>query len=156
MAQSESEVPEESDGSEVVEPKPDPERAQQTTNSLYWVCAAVSLLVGVFQYSRVLADPGAAGVLGWVGLAVVTLLLLGLAGLYVLCALERVTLKDRVLGRFDLFQVSTLLLVVTILVAVLIPPRSTTALSLLLPWGIGYWLYHLVAPQPDGDSSAEV
>ncbi|WP_405063037.1 hypothetical protein OG474_15745 [Kribbella sp. NBC_01505] len=138
-----------------VEPQPDPVRAKQTKNGLYWVCAGVSLVVGAFQYSHTLGSVDGFDVRAVVGLLVMTLCLLGLAVVYALCALGRTELRRRVFDRFDLFQVSTVLLVAAVLVGVLIPPRTTTALGLLLPWGIGYWLYHLAAQQAAERSEEE-
>ncbi|MFK4083242.1 hypothetical protein ACI2LF_03975 [Kribbella sp. NPDC020789] len=136
------------------DPEPDPEQARQSTASLYWIGAGVSLLVGAFQYLHSLGAMHGFDVLAVLGLVVMTLLLLGLAAIYALCALQRADLRDR-LGRFDLFQVSTVLLVAAVLVGVLIPPRTTTVLGLLLPWGIGYWLYHLAAQQEAQQAAEE-
>jgi hypothetical protein len=131
------------------------EPAKQSPKSLFWVCAAVTLLVGAFQYGHSLSGMDGFDVLAVLGLVVLTVLLLALAGLYALCALERAELRQRLFGRFDLFQASTILCVAAVLVGVLIPPRATTTLGLLLPFGIGYWLYHLSADKADADKAEQ-
>jgi hypothetical protein len=142
-----AEAPEAAEAAEQTEP------AKQSPKSLFWVCAAVTLLVGAFQYGHSLGGMNGFDALAVLGLVVLTVLLLGLAGLYALCALERTELRQRLFGRFDLFQVSTILCVAGVLVGVLIPPRTTTTLGLLLPFGIGYWLYHLSADRADADQA---
>ena len=126
------------------DPVPDPERARQTTTRLLWACAVLTLLAGVFQLSGILSDADGYDGLAWVGVVVGAVCLLALIAVYSACALGRVTLRARVLQRFDLFQVTTVLLVVAIVAG--IPIHSTTALALLLPWGLAYWLHHLNAP----------
>ncbi|MFF1818799.1 hypothetical protein ACFVWG_15970 [Kribbella sp. NPDC058245] len=144
-----AEPAEEAEAAEKTEP------AKQSPKSLFWVCVAVTVLVGAFQYGHSLGGMDGFDVLAVLGLVVLTVLLLGLAGLYALCALERTDLRQRVFGRFDLFQVSTILCVAGVLVGVLIPPRTTTTLGLLLPFGIGYWLYHLNADKADADKAEQ-
>ena len=126
------------------DPVPDPERARQTTTRLLWACAVLTLLAGVFQLSGILSDADGYDGLAWVGVVVGAVCLLALIAVYSACALDRLTLRTRVLQRFDLFQVTTVLLVVAIVAG--IPIHSTTALALLLPWGLAYWLHHLNAP----------
>ena len=125
------------------EPEPDAEPAKQSPKSLFWVCAAVTVVIGAFQYSHSLSGPGGLDVGAVLGLIVMTVLVLALAGIYALCALERTDLHHRLHSRLDLFQAMTILFVVAVLVGVLIPPRTSTTLGLLLPFGIAYWLYHL-------------
>ena len=48
------------------------------------------------------------------------------------------------LDRFDLFQVTTVLLVLAIVAG--IPHPQHECLALLLPWGLTYWLHNLNAP----------
>jgi len=127
------------------DPEPDAEPAPQRPNSLFWICTAVTVLIGVFQYTNSLSAMDGFDGPTVLGLVALTLCLLALAGIYALCALERTTLQARPYGRLDLFQVSTVLVVVAVLIGVLIPPRTTSTLGLLLPFGIGYWLYHLAA-----------
>jgi hypothetical protein len=126
------------------DPVPDPERARQTTTRLLWACAVLTLLAGVFQLSGILSDADGYDGLAWVGVVVGAVCLLALIAVYSACALGRLTLRARVLQRFDLFQVTTVLLVLAIVAG--IPIHSTTALALLLPWGLAYWLHHLNAP----------
>ena len=126
------------------DPVPDPERARQTTTRLLWACAVLTLLAGVFQLSGILSDADGYDGLAWVGVVVGAVCLLALIAVYSACALGRVTLRARVLQRFDLFQVTTVLLVPAIVAG--IPIHRTTALALLLPWGLAYWLHHLNAP----------
>ncbi|MET7278496.1 hypothetical protein ABZS29_09715 [Kribbella sp. NPDC005582] len=140
------------------DPEPDAEQAPpapQRPNSLFWICTAVTVLIGVFQYTNSLSAMDGFDVPTVLGLAALTLCLLALAGIYALCALERTTLQARPYGRLDLFQVSTVLVVVAVLIGVLIPPRTTSTLGLLLPFGIGYWLYHLAARKAADDKAAE-
>ena len=133
----------------------DPEPTKQSPNSLFWICTAVTVLIGAFQYTRSLSAMKGFDVPTVLGLLALTLCLLALAGLYALCALERTTLQARPYGRLDLFQVSTVLVAVAVLIGVLIPPRTTTVLGLLLPFGIGYWLYHLAAQKAAEEKAAE-
>src|SRR6266516_5382185 len=83
------------------DPVPDPARARRTTARLLSSCAALTLLVGVFQLSGILGNTGGYGVLAWIGVVVSALCLLALIAVYVACALERTELRRRVLGRFD-------------------------------------------------------
>ncbi|MFB6723520.1 hypothetical protein ACFCV3_25295 [Kribbella sp. NPDC056345] len=129
--------------------EPDPGPAKQSPKSLFWVCAAVTVLIGAFQYSHSLSGTDGLDALAVLGLIVMTLLVLILAGIYALCALERTDLHHRLYGRLDLFQAMTILFVAAVLVGVLIPPRTTTTLGLLLPFGIAYWLYHLTTEKSE-------
>ena len=92
------------------DPVPDPERARQTTTRLLWACAVLTLLAGVFQLSGILSDADGYDGLAWVGVVVGAVCLLALIAVYSACALGRLTLRARVLQRFDLFQVTTVLL----------------------------------------------
>ncbi len=56
------------------------------------------------------------------------------------------------LNRFDLFQVTTVLLLFAIVAGILM--SSTGALALLLPWGLSYWLHNLKAPTAQGPTSS--
>lgn len=129
--------------------EPDPGQAKQSPKSLFWVCAGVTVVIGAFQYSHSLSGPDSLDVLAVLGLIVMTVLVLGLAAIYALCALERADLHQRLYGRLDLFQAMTILFVAAVLVGVLIPPRTSTTLGLLLPFGIAYWLYHLSAEKSE-------
>jgi hypothetical protein len=112
-------------------------------------------MVGVFQLADILREIDQYGALAWLGVVVAGVAVLALIAAFVACALERVTLRQRVVGKFDLFQVSSIVLLVAIAAGVLMPGRNTTALALLLPWGIGYWLHGLDAANSDSASSDE-
>ena len=73
--------------------------------------------------------------------------ILSLAALYVGCALGRLRLDQQIVGKVDLFQVSTTCLVVAVAADILIPDRQTGGLALMLPWGITYWVHNL-PPRP--------
>ena len=125
------------------DPVPDPERARRTTARLLWSAAGLTVLVGVFQLSGILSGADGYDVLAWVGVAVAGLCLLALVVVYSACAIGRLTLRTRVLGRVDVFQLTTILLLVAIVAGVLIPTRNSTGLALLLPFGLTYWLHNL-------------
>jgi hypothetical protein len=125
------------------DPVPDPERARRTTVRLFWASAVLTAFVAVFQLSGILSGADEYDALAWVGVAVAGLCLLALIAIYSGCALSRLSLHRRVLERFDLFQVTTVLLLLAIVAGVLVPTRNTTALALLLPWGLTYWLHNL-------------
>ena len=118
-------------------------------------CTALTAMVGVFQLGEILGGIGEYGALAWLGVVIAGLSILALIALYGACALNRATLHSRLIGRFDLFQVATALLLVAITAGVLIPTRNTTALALLLPWGITYWVHGLGAVTPDPPTSDE-
>jgi hypothetical protein len=122
------------------EPVPDPERARRTTRRLLWACAVLTVFVGAFQLSGILRSAGEYDALAWIGVVVTAVCLAGLVIIYAACALDRLSLAARV-SRVDLFQVTTVLLLVAIVAG--IATRSTTALALLLPWGLSYWLHNL-------------
>ncbi|HET6986477.1 MAG TPA: hypothetical protein VFI00_07660 [Kribbella sp.] len=134
------------------DPVPDPEQARRTTTRLLWSCAVLTLLVGVFQLSGILRDADGYDALAWVGVAVAALSMLALIAIYCACALERLTLRTRVVDRIDLFQVTTVLLLLAIIAG--IPTSSTGALALLLPFGLTYWLHNLNVAKPDGPTSS--
>ena len=104
----------------------------------------LTLLAGVFQLSGILNGADGYDAMAWVGVVVSAVCLLALIAVYSACALERLTLRTRVLDRFDLFQVTTVLLLLAIVAG--IPLHSTSALALLLPWGLTYWLHNLNTP----------
>ena len=125
------------------EPVPDPERARRTAGRLLWAAAVLTLIVGLFQLAGIIPGARVYDALAWIGVSVTGLAMLGLIAIYVACALDRASLRQTVLGRFDLFQVSTVLMVLAIVAGVLVPTRNSTALALLLPWGLTYWLRNL-------------
>lgn len=118
-------------------------RTKRQVSRIYWACAALTAVIGVFLVSdiSVSADRYEAG--AWVGVAIAALVILGLAAVYVGCALGRLDLEQHVLGRFTLFQATAVALVVGVGADILIPDRDTGGLALLLPWGISYWLHNL-------------
>jgi hypothetical protein len=126
------------------DPVPDPEQARRTTTRLLWLCAVLTLLVGVFQLSGILNGADGYDALAWVCVFVEAACLLALIAVYSACALDRLTLRTQVLNRVDLFQVTTVLLLLAIVAG--IPIHSTSALALLLPFGLTYWLHNLNAP----------
>jgi hypothetical protein len=115
-------------------------------------CAALTAMVGLFQFADLLReDVGQYDGTAWIGVAVAGLSILALIALYGACTLNRLTLHTRVLGRLDVFQVSTVIVLVAITAGIAIPTRNTTALALLLPWGITYWVHGLGAPTATSD-----
>jgi hypothetical protein len=122
---------------------PDPEQARRTSARLLLGCAALTAMVAIFQLGEIVQGADQYGGGAWLGVAVAGLSILGLIALYGACALNRATLRSRLIGKLDLFQVATVLLVVAIAAGILIPTRNTTALALLLPWGIAYWVHGL-------------
>jgi hypothetical protein len=123
----------------------DAERSRRTAAGLLGTCATLTALVGVFQLAGILGDLDQYGAAAWAGVVVALVAVLGLIAGYGACALNRATLRSRVVGRLDLFQVLTVLLIVAITAGILIPTRNTTALALLLPWGVSYWVHGLGA-----------
>jgi hypothetical protein len=133
------------------EPRPDPETAKRTEGRFLWMCAWLTAIVGVFLLSDYLRDDGSFSALAWLGVVVEVLCLIGLITAYALCALDRTTLRSRPAGPLDLFQLTTIVMVIAVVVGVLIPPQHRTALALILPFGLSYWLYNLPRTTP-GDS----
>ncbi|HET6295328.1 MAG TPA: hypothetical protein VFG33_18225 [Kribbella sp.] len=129
---------------EVVEPRD--ERAERYAKRTFWLCAALSLMVGVFLVSDVTRSADEYGAAAWVGVGLAGVVILALAVLYGACALGRVRLDRTVIGKLDLFKVSTICLVVAVGADILIPDRQTGGLALLLPWGITYWMHNLNKP----------
>jgi hypothetical protein len=121
----------------------DAERSRRTAGRLLGTCAALTALIGVFQLAGILRDLDQFGTAAWAGVVVALLAELGLIAGYGACAINRATLRSRVIGRLDLFQVLTVLLIIAITAGILIPTRNTTALALLLPWGISYWVHEI-------------
>lgn len=137
-------VPEPDDAApDDAEPTPDPGRARRTAGRLLWTCAALSALVGVFLLADATRSHADYGVPAWIGMAVTALSTLALIGVYVACALGRVTLNRRVIGKLTLFQLSTVPVLLAIVADVVIPGRNLGGLALLLPWGLSYWLQGL-------------
>jgi hypothetical protein len=132
------------------DPAPDPERARRTTRRLAWACAILTTLIGVFLIADVVRSSDRYGALAWLGVALAGLSIAALIAVYVACARGRTTLGHRLVGRFTVFQLSTVPLVVAVGADILIPARNTGALALLLPWGLTYWLHNLTPPDESG------
>jgi hypothetical protein len=128
---------------EEAEPEVDPGEARRTRTGLMWTCAGLTAVVGIFELARVVMNAKQYDVLAWLGAIVAFVALVALIAGYVLCALGRTTLQAKLIGRFDFFQVSTVVVLLAIVAGVLVVAGSTTALALLLPWGLTYWLHNL-------------
>ncbi|NIK55553.1 hypothetical protein [Kribbella shirazensis] len=119
------------------------ERARNAENRFQWWCAGLTVMVGVFLLSGMLQSDQSFGVLGWLGAVLTYICLIALTAAYVLCARERVKLRTRVLGPVDLFQASTVVVVIAVICGLLVPTNSKSALALLFPWALSYWMYGL-------------
>jgi cation transport ATPase len=119
------------------------ERSRQTVRRFLWSCAWLTVLAGVFLLAGILRSHQSLSALAWLGTALTFLSMLALIAAYVACAQDRITLRTRVLGRFDLFQVSTLGMLIAIVCGLLVPSSNKTALALLFPWALTYWMYGL-------------
>ncbi|MFC6158096.1 hypothetical protein [Kribbella jiaozuonensis] len=125
-----------------VEESPE-EKQQRTIIRFLWSCSWLTVLTGVFLLSGVLQTYKTYSALSWLGAVVAVLCLVALIAAYVACARGKLTLRTRLLGPFDLFQLSTLVMVVAVICGLLIPSSNTAALALLLPWALTYWMYGL-------------
>ncbi|GAA2836437.1 hypothetical protein [Kribbella solani] len=128
------------------EKAPDVDKARRTVTKFLWSCGWLTLLVGVFLLSEIIQSDGKYNGLAWLGSVVAMLSVLAVAAAYVACALDRIALRTRLFGRFDLFQLITVVMLLAVVTGVLIPTEHTTALALLLPWGLSYWLHNLKTP----------
>jgi uncharacterized membrane protein YdbT with pleckstrin-like domain len=128
------------------------ERARRTVRAFEWSCGWLTLIAGAFLVSG-MAQAGNFDGLAWVGAIVVIACVLALIALYVLCARDRVTLRTRLFGSVDLFQASTVVVVVAVIVGLVVPSNNHSALSLLLPWALTYWIYGMDRVKPPTDSS---
>ncbi|MDX2972302.1 hypothetical protein [Kribbella solani] len=129
-----------------VDKAPDVDKARRTVTKFLWSCGWLTLLVGVFLLSEIIQSDGKYNGLAWLGSVVAMLSVLAVAAAYVACALDRIALRTRLFGRFDLFQLITVVMLLAVVTGVLIPTEHTTALALLLPWGLSYWLHNLKTP----------
>jgi hypothetical protein len=120
-----------------------PERTQRIVTRVFWTCAALTVMIGVFLVVDVVKSADSYRTAAWVGVTLAALAIIGLAALYAGCALGRLDLSRPVVGKLNLFQVSAVGLVVAVGADILIPGRDTGGLALLLPWGISYWLHNL-------------
>lgn len=118
--------------------------AAESRAHLYWACSALSALTLLFLAAKVSSS---FSTLAWTCTALIVLATLALTGLYAACALGRVQLSTMI-GRATLFQLSVAPLLIALAAAATLPDHYTGTLSLLLPWGITYWLYHLNANKP--------
>ncbi|GAA1604931.1 hypothetical protein GCM10009804_71460 [Kribbella hippodromi] len=128
--------------------EPDGDKAQRTVTKFLWSCGWLTVLVGVFLLSEIFQSDGKYGGLAWLGAVVSMVSIVAVAAAYVGCALGRIALRTRLLGSFDLFQAITVMMLIAVVTGVLIPTEHTTALALLLPWGLSYWLHNLKTPTP--------
>ncbi len=142
-AADEGEGDEEAGDEEEAEPKPDPEKARSALDRLMWTSAWLTVLVAVFLLSGMLQADGGYNALAWLGAVVAILGLLALIAAYGACALNRITLRTKIVGPADLFQVSTLVVVIVVICGLLVPTNNSAALAILLPWAVTYWLHGL-------------
>ena len=142
----ENEAAEDDGDEEEAEPKPDPEKARSAVDRLMWTSAWLTVLVGVFLLSGMFQADGGYNVLAWLGAVVAIVGLLALIAAYGGCALNRITLRTKVLGRADLFQASTLVVAIVVICGLLVPTNNSAALAILLPWAVTYWLHGLTKP----------
>ncbi|HEY3562429.1 MAG TPA: hypothetical protein VGL05_33415 [Kribbella sp.] len=149
MSQSDPEPKDSSDEKPEVDPA---ERARRTVRAFEWSCGWLTLLAGAFLISG-MAQSRNFGGLAWVGAVVVIVCVLALTALYVLCARDRVTLRTRLFGSVDLFQASTVVVVVAVIGGLVVPSNNHSALSLLLPWALTYWIYGMDRVKPPTDST---
>ncbi|MGW6197476.1 hypothetical protein ACWF0M_15135 [Kribbella sp. NPDC055110] len=133
----------EEEADDEAEPTPDPEKARSTVDRLLWTSAWLTVVVGVFLVSGMLQVDRSYNILAWVGAVVAILGLLALFVAYAGCALNRITLRTKVVGPADLFQASTLVAVVVVICGLLVPANNSAALAILLPWAVTYWLHGL-------------
>ena len=146
VTEPEAEVADEAGDEEEAEPKPDPEKARSAVDRLMWTSTWLSVLVGVFLLTGIVQADGGWDGLAWLGTVVAILGLLALIAAYAGCALDRITLRTKVVGPADLFQVSTLVVAVVVICGLLIPTSNSAALAILLPWAVTYWLHGLTKP----------
>ncbi|MFF0265959.1 hypothetical protein [Kribbella sp. NPDC004536] len=135
------------EGAAEKEPEEDPAaRARRSTRAFEWTCGWLTLLAGAFVVSGMVQNDAKFGGLAWLGATVVIICVLALIALYVGCARDKVTLRTRLFGRVDLFQVSTVLVVLAVICGLTVPSDNHSALSLLLPWALTYWIYGMKPP----------
>ena len=118
-------------------------KQQRTIIRFLWSCSWLTVLTGVFLLSGMLQTYKTYSGLAWLGAVVAFLCLLTLIAAYVACARGKLTLRTRLVGPFDLFQLSTLVMVIAVICGLLIPSSNTAALALVLPWALTYWMYGL-------------
>jgi hypothetical protein len=116
---------------------------QQMVSRILWTCAWLTTLVGVFLLAGMFRSGGSYSVLSWLGAVVAVLCLLALIAGYVACGRSKLTLRTRLLGPFDVFQLSTVVVLIGVICGLLAPNSNNSALALLLPWALTYWMYGL-------------
>ena len=125
-----------------VEESPEAKQQRAITRFL-WSCSWLTVLTGVFLLSGMLQTYKTYSALAWLGAVVAVLCLLALIAAYVACARGKLTLRTRLLGPVDLFQLSTVVVAIAVICGLLVPSSNTAALALLLPWALTYWMYGL-------------
>src|SRR3954451_10584773 len=85
-------------------------KQQRTIIRFLWSCSWLTVLTGVFLLSGMLQTYKTYSGLAWLGAVVAFLCLLTLIAAYVACARGKLTLRTRLVGPFDLFQLSTLVM----------------------------------------------
>ncbi|MFD7153188.1 hypothetical protein ACFV9C_01230 [Kribbella sp. NPDC059898] len=136
------------------EPELTPEqKARRTVRTFLWTCGWLTLLAAAFLLSDIAQSNKAFGVVGWLSVVVTYLCVIALVAGYFACALEKATLRTRLLGRFDVFQLSTVLVVLAVVFGLLIPTSHKAALALALPWALTYWMYGLDRAKPTGPTT---
>lgn len=122
------------------------ERARRTTRAFEWSCAWLTLLAGAFVVTGMVQNDKKFTALAWLGAIAVIVCVLALTALYVGCARDKVTLRTRLFGAVDLFQASTVVIVIAVICGLAVPTDNHSALSLLLPWALTYWIYGMKPP----------
>ncbi|MEV4267069.1 hypothetical protein [Kribbella sp. NPDC049584] len=123
-------------------------KQQRTIIRFLWSCSWLTVLTGVFLLSGILQTYKTYSALAWLGAVVAFLCLVTLVAAYVACARGKLTLRTRLLGPFDLFQLSTVVMAIAVICGLLIPSSNTAALALVLPWALTYWMYGLDRTKP--------
>lgn len=122
------------------------ERARRTVRAFEWSCGWLTLLAGAFVISGMVQNDKKFTGLAWLGAIVVIICVLALIALYVGCARDKITLRTRLFGPVDLFQASTVVLVIAVVCGLAVPTDNHSALSLVLPWALTYWIYGMKPP----------
>ncbi|GAA1590700.1 hypothetical protein [Kribbella karoonensis] len=135
------------------EPEQTPEeKARRMVRTFLWTCGWLTVLAGAFLLSDIAQSQKPFGVVGWLSVVLTYLCLAALVAGYFACALDKATLRTRLLGRFDLFQLSTVVVVVAVVFGLLIPTSHKAALALALPWALTYWMYGTDRTKPPTDA----
>ncbi|WP_432943338.1 hypothetical protein ACQPXM_40760 [Kribbella sp. CA-253562] len=124
------------------------EPSTDRTATFYWVCSALTLVIGLFLVADIADSNSRYNATAWTGVALAAVLILALATVYAGCARGKLAMGQVVAGSFTLFHASTIAVVAAVGADILIPARDTGSLALLLPWGITYWLHNLKPAEP--------